>query len=193
MTSAPRVEEIVNRATLAQRDRAHLDVSTEGVPPKSAAPSPAVSSSNPFTNEHVPVYVADYVLGNYGTGAIMAVPGEDERDFEFATVHGLPIVRNGAATRGLRRRRLQRRRARTSTRASSTASMSPTRRPRPRSISWSTPTASRRSTIACATGWCRANVSGVVRSPSSTATTTGLCPCPSSNFPSSLPMTSRWT
>ena len=44
---------------------------------------------NPFTNEPVPVYVADYVLGNYGTGAIMAVPAEDERDFAFATVYGL--------------------------------------------------------------------------------------------------------
>ncbi len=48
---------------------------------------------NPFTNQPVPVYVADYVLGTYGTGAIMAVPAEDERDFAFATVHGLPIVR----------------------------------------------------------------------------------------------------
>jgi leucyl-tRNA synthetase len=48
---------------------------------------------NPFTNEQVPIYVADYVLGNYGTGAIMAVPAEDERDFAFATAHGLPVVR----------------------------------------------------------------------------------------------------
>jgi leucyl-tRNA synthetase len=48
---------------------------------------------NPFTNARVPVYVADYVLGTYGTGAIMAVPGEDERDFAFATAYGLPVVR----------------------------------------------------------------------------------------------------
>lgn len=48
---------------------------------------------NPFTETPVPVYVADYVLGNYGTGAIMAVPAEDERDFAFARAHGLPIVR----------------------------------------------------------------------------------------------------
>jgi len=48
---------------------------------------------NPFTGQPVPVYVADYVLGTYGTGAIMAVPAEDERDFAFAQVHGLPIVR----------------------------------------------------------------------------------------------------
>jgi leucyl-tRNA synthetase len=48
---------------------------------------------NPFTGNPVPVYVADYVLMSYGTGAIMAVPAEDERDFEFAQVHGLPVVR----------------------------------------------------------------------------------------------------
>jgi leucyl-tRNA synthetase len=48
---------------------------------------------NPFNAERVPVYVADYVLGNYGTGAIMAVPSEDERDFAFARVHGLRVVR----------------------------------------------------------------------------------------------------
>ena len=48
---------------------------------------------NPFTQEQVPVYVADYVLGTYGTGAIMAVPGEDERDYEFAKVHGLNVIR----------------------------------------------------------------------------------------------------
>lgn len=52
---------------------------------------------NPFNKEAVPVYVADYVLGTYGTGAIMAVPAEDERDFAFATVHGLPIVRTVVA------------------------------------------------------------------------------------------------
>jgi leucyl-tRNA synthetase len=48
---------------------------------------------NPFTGTPVPVYVADYVLMGYGTGAIMAVPAEDERDWAFATLHGLPIVR----------------------------------------------------------------------------------------------------
>ena len=48
---------------------------------------------NPFNNELVPIYVADYVLMGYGTGAIMAVPAEDERDFAFAEAYGLPIVR----------------------------------------------------------------------------------------------------
>jgi leucyl-tRNA synthetase len=48
---------------------------------------------NPFTGRPVPLYVADYVLMGYGTGAIMAVPAEDQRDWAFATQHGLPIVR----------------------------------------------------------------------------------------------------
>ncbi|MFM7129088.1 MAG: class I tRNA ligase family protein, partial [bacterium] len=48
---------------------------------------------NPCTFEPIPVWIADYVLYGYGTGAIMAVPGHDERDFEFAGVFGLPIQR----------------------------------------------------------------------------------------------------
>jgi leucyl-tRNA synthetase len=46
---------------------------------------------NPFNNETVPVWIADYVLGSYGTGAVMAVPAHDERDFEFAKKFSLPI------------------------------------------------------------------------------------------------------
>jgi leucyl-tRNA synthetase len=48
---------------------------------------------NPFTGRPIPVYVADYVLMGYGTGAIMAVPAEDARDWDFAHVHHLPVVR----------------------------------------------------------------------------------------------------
>lgn len=47
---------------------------------------------NPFTNEEIPVYVSDYVLAGYGTGAIMAVPAHDSRDFAFAKHFDLPIV-----------------------------------------------------------------------------------------------------
>jgi leucyl-tRNA synthetase len=46
---------------------------------------------NPVNGERIPVWVADYVLAGYGTGAIMAVPAHDERDFEFASAFGLPI------------------------------------------------------------------------------------------------------
>jgi leucyl-tRNA synthetase len=48
---------------------------------------------NPATDQNIPIWIADYVLMSYGTGAIMAVPGHDERDFEFAEAFGLPIVR----------------------------------------------------------------------------------------------------
>ncbi len=49
---------------------------------------------NPITGDKVPIWVSDYVLGGYGTAAIMAVPGHDERDFEFAKKFGLEILEN---------------------------------------------------------------------------------------------------
>ncbi|HRR09582.1 MAG TPA: leucine--tRNA ligase, partial [Rhodothermales bacterium] len=48
---------------------------------------------NPANEERIPIWIADYVLATYGTGAIMAVPAQDERDWEFAELFGLPIVR----------------------------------------------------------------------------------------------------
>ncbi|MBU1094426.1 MAG: leucine--tRNA ligase [Firmicutes bacterium] len=47
---------------------------------------------NPLNDKKVPIWIADYVLPHYGTGAVMAVPAHDERDFEFAQIHGLDIV-----------------------------------------------------------------------------------------------------
>ncbi len=47
---------------------------------------------NPVNGEKIPIWIADYVLASYGTGAIMAVPAHDTRDFEFATKFNLPIV-----------------------------------------------------------------------------------------------------
>ena len=47
---------------------------------------------NPFTNQPVPVWVANFVLGEYGTGAVMGVPGHDQRDFEFARKYNLPVT-----------------------------------------------------------------------------------------------------
>lgn len=52
-----------------------------------------VMAINPANGEQIPVWIADYVLGSYGTGAIMAVPAHDERDFAFAQKFGLPIKR----------------------------------------------------------------------------------------------------
>ena len=53
---------------------------------------------NPMTNERIPIWIADYVLMTYGTGAIMAVPGHDERDFSFASTYNLSIKRVVAAS-----------------------------------------------------------------------------------------------
>jgi leucyl-tRNA synthetase len=49
-------------------------------------------ATNPYNGARVPIWVANYILADYGTGAIMSVPAHDERDFEFATKYGLPII-----------------------------------------------------------------------------------------------------
>lgn len=51
-----------------------------------------VEAINPVTGEKIPIFISDYVLATYGTGAIMAVPGHDDRDYAFATKFGLPIL-----------------------------------------------------------------------------------------------------
>ena len=51
-----------------------------------------ISAVHPISGEEVPLWVANFVLMSYGTGAVMAVPGHDDRDWDFATKHGLPIV-----------------------------------------------------------------------------------------------------
>ncbi len=50
------------------------------------------TATNPFTGTPVPIWVANFVLGEYGTGAVMGVPGHDQRDFEFARKYGLPVT-----------------------------------------------------------------------------------------------------
>ncbi|WP_428332387.1 leucine--tRNA ligase [Novosphingobium sp.] len=57
-----------------------------------------LTARHPFTGEELPVYIANFVLMEYGTGAIMAVPGHDQRDFDFARKYHLPIVRCVAAS-----------------------------------------------------------------------------------------------
>jgi leucyl-tRNA synthetase len=57
-----------------------------------------LTAKHPFTDEDLPVFIANFVLMDYGTGAIMAVPGHDQRDFDFASKYGLPIRRVIAAS-----------------------------------------------------------------------------------------------
>jgi leucyl-tRNA synthetase len=74
--------ERVRRKTDIERLSAEQD--KEGVPL-------GVDAVNPVNGERLPVYAADYVLMEYGTGAIMCVPGHDQRDLDFARAHGLPV------------------------------------------------------------------------------------------------------
>jgi leucyl-tRNA synthetase len=77
---------------------------------------------NPANGEKIPVYAADYVLMGYGTGAIMAVPGQDERDWEFAEEVRPPIIRHRVLPPESSTARLHRRGARHQSALSSTAS-----------------------------------------------------------------------
>jgi leucyl-tRNA synthetase len=94
--SSPREAVSAYRAAAARRsdlDRQAGDRAKTGV-------FTGTFATNPVTGTPLPVFVADYVLMGYGTGAIMAVPGQDERDWEFAEVFGLPIIRTVQPTEG---------------------------------------------------------------------------------------------
>ena len=65
---------------------------TELVKDKTGVCLDGVKAINPVNGKEIPIYISDYVLATYGTGAIMAVPAHDERDWDFAKVFGLPII-----------------------------------------------------------------------------------------------------
>jgi len=82
---APAVREFVARVSRQDRAiRAATDREKEGV-------FTGAYALNPFTGDRIPIWVANFVLYEYGTGAIMAVPAHDQRDFEFAHKYGIPI------------------------------------------------------------------------------------------------------
>src|SRR5438309_999684 len=102
----PLVDRVVGDA--AEREtvtRFRAEVSRQSEIERTAADRPkrglrlSVRVVNPFTNTPVPLFLADYVLIGYGTGAIMAVPGEDERDWEFAEQRDLPAPRRARPAR----------------------------------------------------------------------------------------------
>ena len=97
----PRVDELTTDTARATVDafrasvagRSEIDrLSTEGSLDKRGVAT-GCRVVNPFTGQAIPVFLADYVLMTYGTGAIMAVPGEDQRDWDFAVAHGCEIIR----------------------------------------------------------------------------------------------------
>ena len=87
ITNLDEIKEYQNKAALkSDFERAEINKDKTGVEIK------GLTAINPLTEKEIPIWISDYVLSSYGTGAIMAVPGHDSRDFEFATKFGLPII-----------------------------------------------------------------------------------------------------
>jgi leucyl-tRNA synthetase len=90
ITTDERRSEVESYVEHARRVSEIERMSTDSSKPKTGVFTGAYAL-NPVTNERIPIWIADYVLMGYGTGAIMAVPSGDQRDFEFARAFGLPI------------------------------------------------------------------------------------------------------
>jgi leucyl-tRNA synthetase len=80
----------IKKYIAASRDKTDLE-RQENSKDKTGVELKGVMAINPATKGEIPIFIADYVLGSYGTGAIMAVPAHDERDYEFAKKFNLPI------------------------------------------------------------------------------------------------------
>jgi leucyl-tRNA synthetase len=90
ITTPERWADVGEYVEQARRETEIERMSTDAARPKTGVFTGAYAI-NPVTDERIPVWIADYVLMGYGTGAIMAVPSGDERDFQFARAFGLPI------------------------------------------------------------------------------------------------------
>lgn len=77
---------IKETALKSNMDRTELNKGKSGVLVK------GVKAINPINGKEVPIFLGDFVLGDYGTGAVMAVPSHDQRDFEYAQVHDIPMI-----------------------------------------------------------------------------------------------------
>lgn len=81
------VEAYIKETSLkSNMDRTELNKGKTGVLVK------GVKAINPINGKEVPIYLGDFVLGDYGTGAVMAVPSHDQRDFEYAKAHNIPMI-----------------------------------------------------------------------------------------------------
>ena len=81
------VEAYIKETSLkSNMDRTELNKGKTGVLVK------GVKAINPVNGKEVPIYLGDFVLGDYGTGAVMAVPSHDQRDFEYAKAHNIPMI-----------------------------------------------------------------------------------------------------
>ena len=78
------IEETANKSAM---DRTELNKGKTGVEVK------GIKAINPVNGKEVPIYLGDFVLGDYGTGAVMAVPAHDQRDYEYAKEHNLEIIK----------------------------------------------------------------------------------------------------
>lgn len=83
------ISEVLEYKVLVQNKTA--EARTDGTKEKTGIQLKGVYAKNPVNGEKIPVWIADYVLASYGTGAVMAVPAHDERDFQFAQKYNLPI------------------------------------------------------------------------------------------------------
>ncbi len=85
-------DEVIAYQTAA-RNKSDIDRTAEGKE-KTGVELKGIKAINPANKKEIPIFIADYVLGSYGTGAIMAVPAHDERDGAFAKKYGLPIIQS---------------------------------------------------------------------------------------------------
>ena len=95
LTNYDEVEAYV-RAAAAKSDFERTELAKE----KTGVRLEGVRAINPVNNQEIPIFISDYVLATYGTGAIMAVPAHDTRDYDFAKVFGLPIIQVVASADG---------------------------------------------------------------------------------------------
>ena len=87
VTNKEEVEKYITETAMkSSMDRTELNKGKTGIEVK------GVKAINPITKQEVPIFLGDFVLGSYGTGAVMAVPAHDQRDYEYAKTHNLPII-----------------------------------------------------------------------------------------------------